>query len=146
MGLGPDSGYHVRVFKLTTKLSELTNDLASVRSFHAPKRKPSMQISLGTKNAALAATARCWLLLPAHLRDECSEAQLHVFCIQTQTLAGRNTGKHQFCCPDVLDRNWGSQIYIFGPQPQGTFPVTIDVVGREVEGATATHFDVTVKP
>ena len=87
MGLGPDSGYHVRVFKLTTKLSELTNDLASVRSFHAPKRKPSMQISLGTKNAALAATARCWLLLPAHLRDECSEAQLHVFCIQTQTLA-----------------------------------------------------------
>ena len=31
--------------------------MASVRSFHAPKRKPSMQISLGTKNAALATTA-----------------------------------------------------------------------------------------
>ena len=141
MGLGPDSGYHVRVFKLTTKLSELTNDLASVRSFHAPKRKPSMQISLGTKNAALAATARCWLLLPAHLRDECSEAQLHVFCIQTQTLAEILANINV-----VLNHHLGSQIYIFGPQPQGTFPVTIDVVGREVEGATATHFDVTVKP
>ena len=64
--------------------SNCRSGMASVRSFHAPKRKPSIQISLGAKNAALAATA-CWLLLPAHLRDECSKAHLHASSFQTQS-------------------------------------------------------------